>query len=200
MSKVSIEEWQKEHQVFEKNWHNSCLNSWQEETKQQVYAKRMGLVPDMVLGKYPVYDLKNIKVCDIGGGPYSLLLKCVNFSGIVVDPCDYPQWTVDRYKAGNIQVIKKPAEDVSVECDEAWIYNVLQHTISPEKIIKNALKSSKVIRVFEWVDNGISVGHPHNLTEENLNKWLGGVGKTEQMNESGCHGKAFYGVFLGDRR
>ena len=191
-------EW-KDHQKWESDWHSNCLNSYWEETKQQVYAKRMGLTSEMVDGKYPVYDLKNIKVCDIGGGAYSLLLKCVNFSGVVVDPCDYPAWTVDRYKAGGIEVIKKPAEDVLVECDESWIYNCLQHTISPEKIIKNALKSSKIIRIFEWVDNGVSIGHPHNLTEKNLNKWLGGVGKVEEMNESGCHGRAYYGVFPTDK-
>jgi hypothetical protein len=57
---------------------------------------------------------------------------------------------------------------------------------------------SKIIRIFEWIDEPISIGHPQLLTEEKLNKWLGGVGKVERLDESGCHGMAYYGVFLGD--
>lgn len=191
-------EW-KDHQKWESDWHSNCLNSYWEETKQQVYAKRMGLTSEMVDGKYPVYDLKNTKVCDIGGGAYSLLLKCINFSGVVVDPCDYPAWTVDRYKAGNIQVIKKPAEEFQPEeiFDLILCYNVLQHTINPERIIKNMKQCSKEIRIFEWIDTGTAIGHPWDLKEEKLNKWLGGIGKTEQMNDSGCHGRAYYGIFKG---
>ncbi len=193
-------EW-KDHQKWESEWHNNCLNSYWEETKQQVYAKRMGFTPDMVLGKFPVYDLKGAKVCDIGGGPYSLLLKCVNFSGVVVDPCDYPVWTVDRYRAGGIEVIKKPAEEFQPEetYDLTLCYNVLQHTISPKKILQNMRKFSKEIRLFEWIDTGTAIGHPWDLKEEKLNKWLGGIGKTEQMSESGCYGRAYYGIFKGDK-
>jgi len=191
----------KDDQKWELDWHGNCANSFWEETKQIVYARKMGLSATMIEGKYPSYDLQNKSVIDIGGGAYSMLLKCVNFNkAIVVDPCDYPQWTVDRYKETKIQVIKNTGEDYKTEeiHDEAWLYNCLQHTIDPEQIIKNMQSYSRIIRVFEWVDNGISIGHPHDLKEGLLNEWFGGEGKVEQINESGCHGKVYYGVFKGD--
>lgn len=188
--------WQDD-QKWEAEWHSNCANSYWEETKQNVYAKRMGLVPDMVLGKYPVFDLQGKSVIDIGGGPYSLLLKCVNFSkAVVVDPCDYPKWTKDRYEAVGIEVIKETGEkELEIDADEIWIYNCLQHTINPQEIIANAKRHAKVIRIFEWIDCGTSIGHPHELHEESLNEWFSGFGKVETLNESGCYGKAYYGIF-----
>lgn len=191
----------KDHQSWEESWHGDCINSYWEETKQIVYAKRMGLEATTDNGKYPVYDLKGNSIADIGGGPYSILLKAINLGkSVVIDPCDYPAWTTHRYITKGIKVEKMPAEDYKSAkvFDEVWIYNCLQHTIDPEKIINNAKAISKIIRIYEWIDNGISIGHPHDLKEDLLNKWLGGVGKVEKMNESGCHGKAYYGIFKGN--
>jgi len=194
-----MHDWKSE-QDWEKKWHGNCINSFWEETKQQVYAKRMGLTAEMMAGKYPVYDLKGISVVDIGAGPYSLLLKCINLEGTVVDPCDYPQWTRDRYKEAGLTFVQASGEAYGTTkiFDEAWIYNVLQHTDDPEKIIQNMKKYSKIIRLFEWIDTGTAPGHPHDLKEAKLNEWLGGEGKVEVLKESGCHGKSFYGVFKGD--
>lgn len=193
--------WQDE-QHFESDWWGNCVNTYWEETKQLVYAKKMGLQALMKEGKYPVFDLHNISVLDIGGGPVSLLLKCINFNGMVVDPCDYPEWIVKRYNELNINYVKSKGENIDLFkspmlFDEAWIYNVLQHVDDPQKIIENAIKVSKIIRIFEWVDNGVSPGHPHDLKESKLNEWLGGIGKVEQLNESGCRGKAYFGIFKG---
>lgn len=195
--------WQDE-QHFELNWWGNCINTFWEETKQIIYAKRMGLKASMVLGKYPVYDLKGISVLDIGGGPVSMLLKCINRGkSIVIDPCDYPKWIDERYKEANIIYWRMKGEEIPTiapiePVDEVWIYNVLQHVDDPKLIIENAKKVSKIIRIFEWIDNGVSPGHPHDLKEQKLNKWLNGIGKVEQLNESGCHGKAYYGIFLGN--
>ena len=191
----------KDEQHFEKNWHGNCVNSYWEETKQIVYAKRMGLKAEMIDGKYPVYDLKGISVLDIGGGAYSMLLKCINFKGTVFDPCDYPKWIEERYKEAGIEYRRMKGEDldqINLTFDVGLIYNVLQHVDNPEKIIKNARKICSEIRIFEWIDNGISPGHPWDLKEEKLNKWLGGIGKIEQLNEQGCKGKSYYGIFKGD--
>ena len=186
-------------QEWEKNWHNNCVNSYWEETKQQVYAKKMGLLAQSINGKFPVFNLKDISVADIGGGPYSLLLKCINVNGTVVDPCNYPKWTRDRYKEVKIKLIQQPAEErLDKKFDEIWIYNCLQHTQNPEKIIKNSRQCSRLIRLFEWIDEPISIGHPQVLTEERLNSTLGGEGKVEELSESGCFGKAYYGIFRGD--
>lgn len=180
-------------QSFESSWWGNCINTFGEETKQITYAHRMGLtvVPDN--GHWPVYDMQGKSVVDLGGGPVSMLLKCKNVSGIVVDPCNYPDWIKERYKIAGIDYIVKPAEEFYTDMfDECWIYNVLQHVMDPKKIIENARSFSKVIRIFEWIDLPAHIGHPHELKEEKLNDWLGAKGTTEQMNENGCYGKAYY--------
>lgn len=190
-----------EDQEWEREWHGNCVNSLNEELKQLVYAKRLGLRMEHD-GKTPYsFDLRRVSVLDIGGGPYSLLLKCHNFTkALVADPCAYPDWVYERYKAMGINFVMVPGEelpDLGIY-DEVWIYNVLQHTMDPGKIISNARKLGKMIRVFEWIENGISVGHPQNLTEKDMNEWLGGYGKVEHLNESGCVGLGYYGIFKGD--
>lgn len=197
--------WENE-QHFESDWWGNCINTFWEETKQMVYAKKMGLKSSMVLGKYPVYDLKGKSILDIGGGPVSMLLKCVNLTkgeSAVIDPCDYPKWIDERYNEAGIIYKRMKGEDIAVTepvdiFDEVWIYNVLQHVDDPKKIIENAKATSKIIRIFEWIDNGVSPGHPHDLKESLLNEWLGGEGKVEQLNEMGCHGKSYYGIFKGN--
>ena len=70
----------------------------------------------------------------------------------------------------------------------------------PAKICENALRVGKVVRVFEWINMGVSPGHPHNLTEDKLNGWLKGYGKIEKMTgQNGCKGQCYYGIFKGDK-
>jgi hypothetical protein len=188
-------------QEWERQWWNFCCNTFGEETKQLGYAKRMGLVAKEVFGHYPVYDLGGASVLDIGGGPVSLLLKCVNFkNSVVVDPCDYPEWVEERYAQCEIEYLKIAGEKIRFDrvFSEVWCYNVLQHVQNPEKIIKNAKKYGKIIRIFEWVNMKKSIGHPQELKEYLLNEWLGGIGKTEQLAEGGLHGLAYYGIFKGE--
>lgn len=192
---------------WEKNWWGNCCNTYGEETKQLLYAQKMGL-QFYHNGKSPYFiNMQGKSVLDIGGGPCSLLLKCENVDrGVVVDPCDYPNWVKSRYVEAGIDVLNIKAEDfcdvpigiVLPIFDEVWIYNCLQHVENPKKVIENAKKLSKIIRIFEWVDNGVSEGHPNDLKEEELNKWLGGIGKVEYLNTKDCIGKCYYGVFIGD--
>ena len=185
---------------WEGQWWNSCVNTYNEESKQIIYATKMGL-QRFHDGKSPYnFDLGGVKVLDIGGGPVSILLKCINFKGTVIDPCDYPSWIAERYKAVGINYLKVKGEDLdtSEKYDMVMIYNVLQHVEDPEKIIKNALAVSKEIRIFEWLNIPVTAGHLHIFTENMLNKWLWGVGKTEQLNESGCVGLSYYGIFKGE--
>ena len=171
-----LSEWEKA-QVYEREWHSSCANSYQEESKQITYAQRMGLNLENRNGRYPVIDFKGQKVIDIGGGPYSLLLKGINLIGTVVDPCDYPQWTKDRYKAAGIEFIQAKGEDYKDgQYDVGLIYNCLQHVENPKKVIQNMLKMCDIIYLHEWLDTPISDGHIHTIKEKDLNKWLGGQG------------------------
>ena len=194
-------EWN-EHQEWEKDWHGNCVNSLNEELKQLVYAKRMGLKMTHNNKTPYLFKLGGVSVLDIGGGPYSLLLKCEDFSrAVVADPCAYPEWVYMRYESADIGTMQLAGEELDqlslYTFDEIWIYNVLQHTMSPETIIKNALSLGKIVRLFEWIETGTAKGHPNDLNETDLNKWLGGIGKIEQLSEGGCVGKAYYGVFKG---
>lgn len=185
-------------QEFERQWWSDCLNTFTEETKQLTYAYKMGLTVYSNAGKWPCYNLENKNILDIGGGPTSLLLKCDNRGYTqVVDPCKYPKWVAERYKLGKIVYLQQRGEDISLDdqWDEVWIYNVLQHTENPELIIQNARQVAPLIRFFEWIDVPVSPGHPQELKEDNLNKWLDGVGTTEVLSENGCFGRSYYGVF-----
>jgi hypothetical protein len=71
----------------------------------------------------------------------------------------------------------------------------MQHAIDPGKIIDNAKKAAPVLRLFEWIDIPAHDGHPHELTEASLNEWIGQKGNVITLAESGCYGKAYYGVF-----
>ena len=177
---------------FEKDYWGTCCNTFDEDQKHYIYGRLMGLTRS-----HYSFVLPNISVLDIGGGPSSMLLKCKGLThGKVVDPIDYPQWTKDRYGMMNILVDVKTGEEVTdLHYDEVWIYNCMQHAIDPQQIINNARRAAKRLRIFEWVDIPAHDGHPHELTEESLNHWIGGTGSIIHLGESGCFGKAYYGVF-----
>lgn len=196
-----------DHQAWERRWWGNCINTFSEEAKQITYAHRMGLVmfkhPEFY-ETWPLYDMQGKSVVDIGGGPCSLLLKTHNLgNATVIDPCEYPSWTLSRYADAGVAVERLAGEHpITQAYDEAWIYNVLQHVRDPEKIIANALRCSKVVRIFEWIDRGTGIGHPQALTAERLNTALAldaaTAGKTENMQgENACWGMAYYGEFNG---
>jgi len=187
--------------TFEAEFWSNCANTYHEETKQLVYAPRMGLLASNHGAHPPTFNLGGRSIVDIGGGPVSLLLKCTNFPwATVVDPGTWPQWVIDRYTANGIGYRQERGEDLSaINADEAWIYNCLVHTDDPERIIANARKAAKTIRLFEWIDMQPYDGHPQMLIKPDLEKWLGAAGFVTEMNENGCVGRAFYGVFSGVR-
>jgi SAM-dependent methyltransferase len=195
--------WEDE-QKWEKDWWGNCINSYGEQTKQRSYAPLMGL-EELGDARYAFYyDLDGASVLDIGCGPVSLLLKCINFSrAVAIDPVDLPVYVKERYKAADIEYYQLKGEDLDIAdpekfdaFDEVWIYNVLQHVDDPGKIVQNARRISKIVRVFEWLEIGKAPGHPHNLLEPQMNEWFGGEGK---VNANVPRGKEYYGIFLGDK-
>lgn len=187
-------------QEWEREWWANCSNTFAEETKHLTYAYKMGLTAYTGPGRWPCYDLGSTKVIDIGGGPVSILLKCERKGqSRVADPCRYPDWVQSRYWKAGIEFVNAKGEDLDWgrQWDEAWIYNVLQHTEDPELIIMNAKKMAPKIRIFEWIDIPPHQGHPQELKKEKLDKWLGGDGRTEWLNENGCNAHSYYGVFSG---
>ena len=177
---------------FERSFWGNCCNTYHEDMKHYVYGNLMELKR-----QYFSFVLPNISVLDIGGGPTSMLLKCHGLiRGLVVDPIQYPEWTKARYAEMNIDVEVKTGENITeTGFDEVWIYNCLQHTEDPEKIIKNAKAAAPVLRIFEWIDIPAHEGHPQELKEDKLDQWCGGKGGTAQLNQDGCHGRCYYGVF-----
>jgi len=204
-------------QAWELDWHGNCINSFHEEEKQLVYAEKMGLIRTP-LPKTPYnFDLEGKSILDIGGGAYSLLLKCVNYAVCdevtvpvknaewckVIDPlmAKYPRWVRDRYSTAHIHISDEVGESIigKMIFDEVWIYNVLEHTKEPKKVIENALELGNIVRIFEWVGTTTNIGHPHSLNKKQLDKWLGGEGKVENISHNGAVGTAYYGIFVGDK-
>jgi len=158
-------EWEKATE-FETNWWGLEPNErWNEEVrKQDTYARLMGLPEDLDLGKPTT-------ILDIGCGPTSILLRANRYGAKAfgVDPLPVSKNTLQRYKAANVTFINKKAEDFdesNIQVDEAWIYNCLQHTEDPSKILAKMASSAKLIRVFEWRNTAVMPGHPQVLTEE----------------------------------
>lgn len=179
---------------FERRYWGDCSNTYDEETKQYVYAELMGLTRTDF-----GFDCTGKTIIDIGGGPCSLLLKATNFkAAAVIDPIEYPAWTRARYSDHGILHMMARGEDLPLRSplkyDEAWIYNVLQHVDDPELIIRNAKAISKMVRIFEWIDIPPHEGHPHELKKAKLDEWLGIDGKTMYINQSGAVGNCYYGV------
>lgn len=124
-----------------------------------------------------------------------MLLKAHGLKeGLVWDPLQYPAWTQQRYLAKNIRVRCAYGEDLDeTGWDEVWMYNCLQHTHDPKRIIENCKRAGKVFRIFEWVDIPPHEGHPQMLTKDLLDAWIGTDGKTTHFsNHFGCTGKAYF--------
>lgn len=191
----------------EAEYWGDCTNTYCEETKQFVYAELMGLKPNA----YTI-DASECSILDIGGGPSSLLLKALRFKlGLVVDPLQYPAWTIDRYNSKGILVSTSGGEDIKINnksqvvvpdlettfpiFDEVWIYNCLQHVIDPELILFNARRSAKLIRIAEWVNCPPDEMHPWVLNESDLKKWIGtNLGQVTELNRDNCWGQMFHAV------
>jgi len=188
-------EWEKATK-WEKAWWDYCVNTYGEETKQLIYAQKMGLIRSPNLKTPYRFDLSGRSVLDIGGGPVSLLLKCEGFKKAkVIDPIDFPNWVWARYASAGIDFEQNRGENIKEEgWDEVWLYNVLPHTENPELIIQNARKAGKLIRIFEWVNTRKSAGHPASFSPQQLDKWLGGKGKVELFSHQ-IRGQAYYGIF-----
>ena len=202
-----------EAQGWEREWWGDCCWTFREEQKQLTYAERMGLVAVVDDGRWPIYDMRGRTVIDMGGGPVSILLKTRSLrSGLVVDPCPYPAWVINRYNIHGILHADKRGEDfdglqldnfggacglTDLRFDEGWLYNCLQHTDDPERVVRNLRNAAKVIRVFEWIDSEVNMAHPNAISAGDLNRWLNAVGMIEEIDDDrGCTGKAYY-VSLG---
>lgn len=181
-------------QVVERDWWGNCQFAYQEEVKQETYARLMQLSTVQLDGKI-AYDGENKKIIDVGCGPASMLIKTINSEMFALDPITYPHWVEERYSFLNIKRYYNPAEEHDYsEYDEVWIYNVLQHCINPIRVLQK-IKDVPNIRIFEWIDAETNHAHPHQLTkaliDENLNAH-GNITVLDTRTSPGCSGKAYH--------
>ena len=186
--KIDPATWSEVQHHEEEYWGN-CLNlrTWGEFTKQEMYGREMGLISDYGDGQGEL-SMQGKSVMDVGGGPVSMTLRCINAGRlIVVDPCNWPASVLRRYKAYGIEFIQESGENLHTRAlgrhDEVWVYNVLQHTQNPKAVLNNALarvKCGGVLRIFEWLNIPADKCHPHVLTSEWLLNALAGT-RVEQI-------------------
>ncbi len=197
-----------ETQKHEADYWGNCLGmtAWGEFCKQEMYGREMGLFSDYGTPDGEL-DLQGKDVLDVGGGPVSMTLRCINAERLtVVDPCEWPESVHRRYRNYDINFLRAAGEDLDKchlrQFDEVWIYNVLQHVQDPEKVIANALARiapGGVLRMFEWLYIPADDCHPHVLTPELLLNALQGccivkVG-LPRLKEFWSDATAFTGVF-----
>jgi SAM-dependent methyltransferase len=188
---LSRERWRREVQHFEAGWWGDCANTYGEETKQIAYARVMDLDPGPWRGgdHWPIWDFGGLTVIDVGGGPSSMLLKSRFEDAAVIDPCPYPEWVAARYLAHGVRYNQQPAEDALAAYDDgavdvALCYNVLQHTMDPERICREMRRAAGRVHIFEWVDQAPHPGHPHELKADLLAGWFGGPGRHVWVDET----------------
>jgi hypothetical protein len=197
-------------QKHEAEYWGNCLGmrAWGEFVKQEMYGREMGLFAEYGT-PHGELDMQGKSVLDVGGGPVSMTLRCINAGTLtVVDPCPWPPSVYRRYKNYGIEFIQSAAEDLDQHFrmdvaadlyDEVWLYNVLQHVQDPAEVLAHAKTLGKVLRIFEWLWIPADACHPHVLTPEGLLNWLQGscilkVGMP-RLKEFWSDATAFTGIF-----
>jgi hypothetical protein len=170
MKEVDLTEWDACQKYERLAWGNMIYITPDngEVIKQNTYAKEMGITDTT---EFDNIDLNGKSVIDIGAGPISLLLRSVNFSAATgIEPLFYSDEVDQLYKAHGVELKRIPAEDIdeTVIYDEVWMYNCLQHTMSPAKILNKIKTLGKRIRIFEWLDIPEHEGHPQEMKIEHF--------------------------------
>jgi len=188
----SLEQLWADAQVWERNWWMTAVG------QHEVERFKNGIVADML----NIRDVSNKSVLDIGCGPFSLLQRFRAQRAVAVDPLHYGEHE-QLYADANIERVIGCGEDLDVqtlgEFDEVWIYNVLQHVKDPSRILCNAAKLGKRVRLFEWVNIPAYTGHLHVLTpfllKAPFQNWVTRHEAHGFLNHSDLNGDYFLGVF-----
>ncbi len=197
-----------EAQKHEADYWGNCLGltAWGEFAKQEMYGREMGVFSDFGTADGEL-DMQGKSVLDVGGGPVSMTLRCINAERLtVVDPCLWPPSVHRRYLNYNINFLRAAGENLDQlhlrKFDEVWIYNVLQHVQDPAKVVTNAIDRiapGGALRMFEWVHIPADTCHPHVLTPEGLLNWLQGCTIVKvgipRLKEFWSDASAFTGIF-----
>jgi hypothetical protein len=115
-----------------------------------------------------------------------------------VDPLPVSKNTLQRYKAAGVSFRNEKAEsfdETKIEVDEAWIYNCLQHTEDPAKILGKVRTCARRVRIFEWLNTTPMPGHPQTLTESLFAEAFEGW-KREHWDVSRLEQPGLYGEYI----
>jgi glycosyltransferase involved in cell wall biosynthesis len=186
-------EW-KTAQAFEADWWGLDWSPrWDEEVKkQETYHRLMGI------GGHR--DFNGAKILDVGCGPVSLLQRTKHGPSRGVDPLPMSKTTRARYLEAGVELLSMPAEEMPTDetFDEIWMYNLLQHTRDPREILRRITACSETgtnVRIFEWLDMGVSPGHPQNLAEALFDghfrptEWSHTIWNVGTIKDGDAHGK-----------
>lgn len=198
-------------QAHELEYWGNCLGmrAWGEFVKQEMYGREMMLFEDYGKDWQGELNMQGASVLDVGGGPVSMTLRCVDSDRlVVVDPCGWPDSSHRRYARYGIKFIQSQGEELDTisprlgSFDEVWVYNVLQHTQNPQEVINQSLaclKQNGKFRIFEWLNIPADTCHPHVLTAEWLLNMLSGLKvvklNIKRLKEFWSDADAFAGVF-----
>jgi hypothetical protein len=174
---------------------------------ENAYAYAVKATFDL-LNLNPEVDLKNKVVVEVGTGFYPALLWAEGLKRkVAVDPLfnNWPEQYKKRCIDAGIEINTDPYEESKIgKVDETWFFNVLQHVIDPEAQLKKAMKTSKVVRVFEPIGWGngtlltTNEAHPHIISKETITNVMGDFGfiyqpcQVERFHQSEC----YYGTWV----
>lgn len=151
--KISNEIWQQA-QEMERQFHTMPFKQGYEVYRESYrqYFQYLNIDP----------DLNGKSIIEIGPADYPALEFCTNYSkSYVIEPMPSSH-LANLIKNKPIELIKQKAEDyIFPECDEVWLFNVLQHVQNSERIINKAKQTAKIIRFFEPINYPKDKMHLH---------------------------------------
>jgi 2-polyprenyl-3-methyl-5-hydroxy-6-metoxy-1,4-benzoquinol methylase len=118
------------------------------------------------------HDFGKETLVDIGSGPIGILTRFKAECRIAVDPLP-----IDSFDKSILR-IKMPAEKTglpSKSADRIFIYNLLQHVISPQHVLDECmrlLKPNATVYLLEQLNLPTDSEHPHSLKIEMFDKWV----------------------------
>lgn len=140
-------------QSREEAWNKDEKNRKDRIEMAEVFLGGLGIRHD-----YFDLNLDGKSVLDVGGGTTSILMKCKNFNGAVLDPI----LAVAKSHYSGIRRLPFRYEDTNEgDWDEVWAYDFLAHVEDPHRCAGFLKGAGKTIRIMEWINVEKS---PQNLT------------------------------------
>jgi hypothetical protein len=158
---ITLDRWAKAQAAERAYWYPGDRHAHEarrhEEAERAIWiAATLGIAPETVDGR---------SVLDIGGGPQPIVAwPTLPLAGrTLLDPLAIAE--DEPVLFAGVHVVHDRAEEYDGPIfDEAWGYNVLQHVVDPVRVLAVAMAHARRVRWFEWVDQPISLVHPHTIT------------------------------------